>query len=231
MPGRTLWGVCIRTCCALACLRAIRVVSFLITVLPSQNPRCYRQRFPVPPPEDWISWIQVGLRPAAHGGCNDLIISGHATVVTTFACVVTSVAGNVMLSVCLWSLLAIDFLIEVYEGFHYSVDMWLGVVLGTLIWRCLAPLETVDANTATSSNGSAVPTKLLSFTTVEILSYAAPTVAAYSIVIVLQSQYQVYGILVFLAHVVVHVVRQRGFTHYVQHSLFCLLVCALTIFI
>jgi PAP2 superfamily C-terminal len=159
-PRRQLYGVARRAVLTLASARALRTVSFLLTVLPSQVPQCYSKRFPHPPPAEWMPWIQVGLLPAAHGGCNDLIVSGHATVVTTLACVITSVSSDAVFQASVWVLLALDFCVEVYEGFHYSVDMWLGCVLVCLIWRVLQPLENEqpvdidnDAVTKDSSGG------------------------------------------------------------------------------
>ena len=136
----TLFPLAARACWTLAVARFIRTVSFVLTVLPSQNPQCYRQHYP-PPPDDWWEWIAVGLLPASHGGCNDLIISGHATVTSTLACVATHVAEDPVFGVALWVYLVMDYCVEVYEGFHYSVDMWLGMVLVSLIWRVLEPLE------------------------------------------------------------------------------------------
>lgn len=80
---RTLYGVATRMAVTVALARFIRTVSFGLTVIPSPVPNCYAQRFPVPPPVEWNEWIWVGLIPRSHGGCNDLIISGHATVTSS----------------------------------------------------------------------------------------------------------------------------------------------------
>jgi hypothetical protein len=82
-PRRTLYGIATRALLTVASARAIRTVSFLLTVLPSQVRNCYAQRFPLPVPEDTWEWIWVGILPRTHGGCNDLIISGHATITST----------------------------------------------------------------------------------------------------------------------------------------------------
>ena len=81
---RTLYGIANRALRTVAVARFIRTVAFILTVVPSQNPNCYRQRgFPVPPPRQWIDWIWIGIIPRSHGGCNDLIVSGHATIIST----------------------------------------------------------------------------------------------------------------------------------------------------
>jgi PAP2 superfamily C-terminal len=192
-PRRQLYGVARRAVLTLASARALRTVSFLLTVLPSQVPRCYSQRFPNPPPDEWMPWIQVGLLPAAHGGCNDLIVSGHATVVTTLACVITSVSSDAVFQAAVWVLLSLDFCVEVYEGFHYSVDMWLGCVLVCLIWRVLQPLEneqpigfvdndavTKDSSGDKSSSQSGMTRRTFrSATRRDALWYGIPTAIAY----------------------------------------------------
>ena len=93
----------------------------------------------------------VGMTPQSHGGCNDLIVSGHATVTATMACVSVSLANDSLFTVAVAWLLGMDYLVEVYEGFHYSVDMWMGAVLCSLLWRVWKPIEdnNTDRNAAT----------------------------------------------------------------------------------
>jgi hypothetical protein len=40
--------------------------------------------------------------------------------------------------------MAMDYAVEVYEGYHYSVDMWLGAILVSLIWHLLHVVEEGD---------------------------------------------------------------------------------------
>ena len=185
-PRRQLYSVGVRAILTLAMARFLRTVSFLLTVLPSQVSQCYSQRYPNPPPKNWWDWIAVGLLPASHGGCNDLIISGHATVTTTLTCLSASVSRDPYFPLALWTLLVLDFAVEVYEGFHYSVDMWLGMILVSLIWRVLQPLEgpsmaTTPATTAhphhhhTSGN----PTTLNLATRRDVLVYGFPAFVGY----------------------------------------------------
>lgn len=228
VKGRTVWGMALRALLMLAALRVIRVLSFLMTVLPSQNPHCFGQRFPSPPPADWLSWIEVGLRPQSNGGCNDLIVSGHATVLTTFACVSASIAGHPVISMALWSMLATDFLLEVYEGFHYSVDMWMGALIGTMMWRVLAPLEQVDPNTTLTGHKQLKP--LSSTTLAEVGTYAIPAVAAYVNTVFVPHSRKEYAVFGFLGFAILEAVR-KGFTHYLQHVLICCLLMALGIWL
>jgi hypothetical protein len=81
---RTLYGIANRALMTVGIARFIRTISFIVTVVPSQNQFCYTQRgFPYPVPTKWIDWIWIGIIPRSHGGCNDLIVSGHATIIST----------------------------------------------------------------------------------------------------------------------------------------------------
>jgi hypothetical protein len=40
-----------------------------------------------------------------------------------------------------WTLVAVDFAIESYQGLHYSVDMWLGCIVTALLWQLTQGLE------------------------------------------------------------------------------------------
>jgi hypothetical protein len=39
---------------------------------------------------------------------------------------------------------AFNYMVEVYEGFHYSVDMWMGAFMVNFICRTLGPSEQTD---------------------------------------------------------------------------------------
>jgi hypothetical protein len=220
---RTLYGVVTRTIFTLACARFIRVVSFLLTVLPSQMPNCYRGHFPNPPPQDWWSWLQVGFLPSTSGGCNDLIVSGHATVTSVFACVSTSVAGHWAFSIAVWSMLAIDFMIEVYEGYHYSVDMWMGALFTVMLWRILAPLQAMEER---------IPKREFQTTATaqDIFLYTTPLVGAYLILIFSPQSIANFWIVLYLVAAIAQSVR-NGINHYVQHLLFCVLFLALALYL
>merc|ERR1711957_272909 len=85
----------------------------------------------------------VGFLPSSRGGCNDLILSGHAIVTSTLGCAFTSTASNASFSIAAWTLIALDYSIEAYQGMHYSVDMWLGCIVTCLLWQLTKPLEDV----------------------------------------------------------------------------------------
>lgn len=54
--------------------RTIRTIAFMLTVLPSPRPGCYKRRFP-PVPDTWSEYLKIGFgQMRGMGGCNDLII-------------------------------------------------------------------------------------------------------------------------------------------------------------
>lgn len=219
---RNMWLVGTRALLTLGIARFIRTVSFLLTVLPSQMPSCYRKRYPYPVPTSWSEWIMIGLKPAAKGGCNDLVISGHATVTSTLACVAVSVANNTMFSVATWSLLAFDYMIEIYQGFHYSIDMWLGAVVTSLIFRSLSFIE-VPSNSTKKIQHSYEP--LRSITYWDTILYLSPALVAFVIVNISNEAIANLWIVIYVAGAVA--VRFTAGAHLSRHVLFCTLYIAL----
>mmetsp|Transcript_19289 Transcript_19289/g.27903 ORF Transcript_19289/g.27903 Transcript_19289/m.27903 type:complete len:502 (+) Transcript_19289:188-1693(+) len=223
---RSLWGVVLRALMTLAFARMIRGISFSLTVLPSQIPFCYDNKFPNPPPDNWSEWIWVGLNPATNGGCNDLIVSGHATITSLFACICTSVSGNTLFGICVWVLLSVDFLVEMYQGLHYSVDMFLGGVITSLLWKSFAHLEK-DAHIGKN-------TKFVSLEHISVsdgIWYGVPTYVAFG-VLTFGSSFMANGfIYLYLVCSVGVVVKNGGYSHYVQHLLLCLLYVALGVYL
>jgi hypothetical protein len=232
--GRNLWKLAIRALLTMSIARAIRTVSFLITVLPSQNPRCFfsHENWPHPVPEDWPTWLIVGIAPNTSGGCNDLIISGHATVTSTMTCVAASIVGLPSFTAALWMLVAMDYSVEVFEGFHYSVDMWLGCLLVNLIWRVLAPVEEGTTNQDDSAGAPRQEYKpLVASTANDIFKYAAPAFVGYlQVTRIIPLVIANVTIALFVAMVVLQISRQ-GFQQYSQHCLFCLLYTALGVYL
>merc|ERR1711957_978124 len=119
----------------------------------------------------------VGFLPSSRGGCNDLILSGHAIVTSTLGCAFTSTASNASFSIAAWTLIALDYSIEAYQGMHYSVDMWLGCIVTCLLWQLTKPLEFV-AEGEQIQNGS--PKKAPPLNAKTVLMYALPASLAYA---------------------------------------------------
>mmetsp|Transcript_35092 Transcript_35092/g.73085 ORF Transcript_35092/g.73085 Transcript_35092/m.73085 type:complete len:496 (-) Transcript_35092:535-2022(-) len=243
---RNLYALGCRAVLTLAMARTIRTVSFLVTVLPSQNKFCYRQHFPYPLPTDWLEWFWVGLLPSKYGGCNDLIISGHATVTSTLACVASSVSDDVVFCIALWTMVVLDYMVEIYEGFHYSVDMWLGMVLVSLLWRVLQPVEGASQSASHSQQPE-------SFETIDVKSNEwllwKGTVAAYTAValvpflqmtilpswtvnfLIVLYTLCVVGLYLGFARQTQDSTKAALYQHAAQHFLYCLLFMALGVYL
>lgn len=230
----TLYRITRRGVLVLAAARFIRVVCYSLTVLPSQTKRCYLQRFPAPPPEDWLEWIMVGFRPYSHGGCNDLVISGHATVVSLLTCISASVGTEPLFQACLWSLVFLDFCVEIYEGFHYSVDMFLGTVLVCLLWRVMAPTQDSGPIPLTPRQ----PVHEIPKSTIGVYSFIS--LGAYAQVSFLPRGFTIPMILLYVAVAVSYLVKslqnragaleEAAYQHAAQHTLLCLLFLALGVY-
>jgi hypothetical protein len=255
--GRTLFGVATRAVTTIAIARTIRTVSFCLTVLPSQVQNCYAQRFPPLVPSlrnDTVAWLLVGVQPRSHGGCNDLIVSGHAVITSTLACVAVSVTNQVVFGVALWTMVVLDYAVEIYEGFHYSVDMWLGLVLVVLLWRVLRPLEGGVVDDGNDDDGDAAREEVearkhvtsdVGFTD-QPSSFLSSTVGLPNIQLNFlpeaTANFTIVGFVI--ASMLVYVVfgaprrsegqrqQQRQFVmHYIQHMGLCLLVLALGVYL
>ena len=227
-PSRQLWSSGTRTLLTLACARIIRTISFGLTVLPSQHKDCYDNHYPNPPPSEWLDWIMVGVEPASNGGCNDLIISGHATVTSTLACLAVSMADDYVFTFALWWLVSMDYAVEIYEGFHYSVDMWLGAVVVSMLWRILKPIE--DDNKGRNKI-LIKDLKLGKVSTQHILQYCIPSLVGFLQVSVLSKGSANPLIVCFGLVAIVQVVVLRGSQKYTMHLLYCTLYVALGVYL
>ncbi|KAK1739095.1 sphingomyelin synthase family protein [Skeletonema marinoi] len=232
---RSLTGVALHALITLASARLIRYISFVLTVLPSQVPNCYRHHFP-PPPDNWKDWILVGMLPSSRGGCNDLILSGHATVTSTIACAATSVSSNTSFSFAVWTLIALDYSIEAYQGLHYSVDMFLGGIVTCLLWHLTAPLEIEgeleqlqkEKRRKEGGGGNAARAPPLDATVVAM--YAAPAILAFLILAVFPEAYVNYFAIGY-SLVAGVMFKKDGFSNLLQHELLCMLMFTIGVYL
>ena len=165
------FGMMARYCWTICLSRIFRMVSFLLTVLPSPRPGCYQERFPEEPlqPQPWLEWLAIGFRELrGTGGCNDLLFSGHCSFWLQ-TCLMYRAFYRVrgvrdrpqqqqqqqqqhrmrpsrwcfsvvrwlpakLLPYLLWTMLVHTAVRDVLEKQHYSVDMFLAVVVTWLVW-------------------------------------------------------------------------------------------------
>mmetsp|Transcript_6042 Transcript_6042/g.10187 ORF Transcript_6042/g.10187 Transcript_6042/m.10187 type:complete len:549 (+) Transcript_6042:132-1778(+) len=232
---RSLTGVALHALVTLASARLVRTISFVLTVLPSQIPNCYRNHFPLPP-DNWKDWLLVGMLPSSRGGCNDLILSGHATVTSTIACAATSVASNTSFSVAVWTLIALDYSIEAYQGLHYSVDMFLGGIVTCLLWHLTAPLENEgeleklqkEKQRKDGAGCNAARAPPLDATVVAM--YAAPAVLAFLVLAVFPEAYVNYFVIGY-SLVAGVMFKKHGFSNFLQHELLCMLMFTIGVYL
>ncbi|CAF0918677.1 unnamed protein product [Adineta ricciae] len=110
--------------------RALRVITFSLTILPNPNPKC-KFTGPVDP---------FNLSPG--GACNDLLYSGHVIVYTISALAVTILCSSYpfailrfFIRVFIWTQVIQRMIRAVVELHHYSVDMFLGLCVTLLMWH------------------------------------------------------------------------------------------------
>lgn len=223
---RTLAGLTLRALITLALARLIRTLSFSLTVLPSQMSNCYASHFP-PPPEKWTEWLMVGFLPNSRGGCNDLILSGHATITSAITCAFTSAASNLPFSMAVWTLVAVDYSIEAYQGLHYSVDMWLGCVVTCLLWQLTKPFEFGDvAAPSTDAYERTMPSAPIDYfgkfpLTMKIAgTYALPAAIAFVALTMVPEAFVNYFLVGYSVWAGV-IFSRCGFTSFLQHVLLC----------
>ncbi|CAF1008499.1 unnamed protein product [Rotaria sp. Silwood1] len=110
--------------------RALRVITFSITILPNPNPKC-NFTGPINP---------FNLSPG--GACNDLLYSGHVIVYTISALAVTILCSlypfgllRLLIRLFIWIQVVQRMIRAIVEFHHYSVDMFLGLCITLLIWH------------------------------------------------------------------------------------------------
>ena len=135
--SRSVFGIAARTCATIALARAIRVVSFMLTVVPNPKPGCYNRQFSDAPMQYEDGWhlIEYGSsRIRGTGGCNDLIFSGHGVIyMSGFLCLAThgiSLGSFVVFLAVLHASCK-----EALDQTHYGVDMFLAIAVTALSWR------------------------------------------------------------------------------------------------
>ncbi|CAF4559357.1 unnamed protein product [Rotaria socialis] len=111
--------------------RALRVCLFSMTILPSPKIHCNFTQ-PINPFK-----VTVG------GACNDLLYSGHVTIYTVVAISLTILSQNYSSRICryglpilVWLYITQYIICTIFERHHYSIDMFLGLIVTLLLWQC-----------------------------------------------------------------------------------------------
>jgi hypothetical protein len=142
--------------CWVCCLSVfLRVVSFLITILPSPAGHCSRANFN--PPEtvaDIFFHFDVGR------GCSDLIFSSHQMYGLVAVCalhhylIVGNKNGNKLVKWIFiligWTFVLIEAISIVRQRSHYSIDVWNALYAVPFAWMSIAYVFPNDVKVVTS---------------------------------------------------------------------------------
>lgn len=133
------FGMMTRAIHTITVTRVIRTVAFMLTVLPSQRPGCYGRRFPPVPSSLWRFLVIGFTKLRAMGGCNDLVISGHAIIYALAPLAFQTYYGSHQpVTWLLWLGVTHTCFRAPVTLQHYSVDMFLAIVVATLVWHWAA---------------------------------------------------------------------------------------------
>ena len=102
----------------------------------------------------------------------------------------------------------------------------MGVLIGTMMWRIVAPLEKVDSQVDIAKRFK----PLSSVTPSDVVAYATPALTAYIDVVIASHDFHAYVIIGFLVFAGFQALR-KGFTHHLQHVLVCSMFLALCVWL
>jgi len=129
-------------------VQLVRVVSFLLTFLPSSSFHCRVEADAYDPPE---SAAEIFLRFDGVTGCGDVMISSHTIFVTLGGLLVSHYSNDRYLKGVVWALvLALGFLV-VDARKHYSVDVFIAWYTCPVLWYYCAKTFKDDVPNQTSS--------------------------------------------------------------------------------
>jgi membrane-associated phospholipid phosphatase len=143
---------------ALVFCQTIRMVSFLVTVLPSPNFHCRSESPDYDPPQNAA---EIFLRLDLFTGCGDLIPSSHAIFTTLGGLLINHYSKNMYLKgVVAMLVLALGFLVVAARK-HYSIDVVSAWYICPLVWFYCSktfpdevPKEEITTAAASTSNAS-----------------------------------------------------------------------------
>ncbi|CAJ1408180.1 unnamed protein product [Effrenium voratum] len=125
---------------AMCYCRLLRVLCYCSTVMPSQSPGCFVNRYDETYTL-WEHWREAVTHMRAGGGCNDLIFSGHASVLTFTVLMHADLGAPRWLVAFLWGRLGHAFLRIVQSRSHLSVDVVVACILALLLWHVLPEVQ------------------------------------------------------------------------------------------
>ena len=171
-PEVRMLQILVRSCWVSCIAVFLRIVSFLVTLLPSPAPHCAQENFKAPQTASEILFhFDVG------SGCSDLIFSSHMMygLVAAGALHYYLVVGNKGFSpksmlqavvqrgliVLVWTMAFLEAIAIVRQKRHYSIDIWTACYAVPMIWMSVAYLFPNDVKYETDSEQE-VPAPCLS---------------------------------------------------------------------
>jgi hypothetical protein len=149
-PNIRMFQILVRSCWVCSIGVILRVVSFLITILPAPAAHCAQVTFDPPKTvSDIFFWGKIG------DGCSDLLFSGHQMYGLVATCAIHHyvIVGNKAYKsttprIQWWiqrSIIVIAWLAALTEGIaiirqkrHYSIDIWTAFYAVPFLWMSLA---------------------------------------------------------------------------------------------
>lgn len=123
--------------------RLLRVLCYCSTVLPSPSAGCFVNRY-----DESYSvqehWQEAVRHLRSGGGCNDLVFSGHGTVLAFCALLHAELGAPLWLRLFLWGRVGHASIRIVQSQSHFSVDLVVAIIFATLLWNVLEMPKTRD---------------------------------------------------------------------------------------
>jgi len=150
------FGIGARFMDTIAWSHLIRTFAFMITILPNPRPGCYKANFPPVPSSIW-EFIKIGFGAKRGSGCNDLVISGHGVVYAVVPLALQTFYRHHGATAIAWAAVIKLCIQETVDKTHYSVDMFLAVVIAGLVWHWRQDVYSASATWKTRQSQSADP--------------------------------------------------------------------------
>jgi hypothetical protein len=115
----------------LVCAQTLRIISFLVTILPGPNYHCRPGSAAYDPP---TSLRDIFWRQDAFFGCGDLVFSSHTIFVTLCTLTYTQYGRSTPLKVVSWIVCFLFGLIVIAARKHYSLDIVVALYTVPLLW-------------------------------------------------------------------------------------------------
>lgn len=130
-PARYIMTLVARYIAVLMLCQALRIMSFMATVLPGPNYHCRPGSLEYAPPQ---TAADVFARTDAFKGCGDLVFSSHTIFVMTCALTYQRYGSSVNTKRLMWAVVFVFGLLVVAARKHYTLDVVVAWYTVPLVW-------------------------------------------------------------------------------------------------